>query len=48
VTLIGSLPKEYSSIVEIWELTHRDMRATPNLVSRLFKRGGGPQKDILE
>lgn len=38
VTLIGSLPQEYSSIMEIWELTHESMRTTPNLVSRLLKR----------
>lgn len=38
VALIGSLPSEYSSIMEIWELTHKDMRTTPNLVSRLLKR----------
>lgn len=38
VTLIGSLPREYSSIMEIWELTHESMSTTPNLVSRLLKR----------
>lgn len=38
VTLIGSLPSEYSSIMEVWELTHPDMRTTANLISRLLKR----------
>jgi len=38
VTLIGSLPSEYSSIMEVWELTHKEMRTTQNLVSRLLKR----------
>lgn len=38
VTLIGSLPPEYGSIMEVWELTHKDMRTTPNLVARLLKR----------
>lgn len=38
VTLIGSLPQEYATIMEIWELTHPQMRTTANLVSRLLKR----------
>ena len=38
VTLIGSLPAEYASIMEIWELTHPEMRTTQNLVARLLKR----------
>lgn len=38
VTLIGSLPSEYGSVMEVWELTHPDMRTTANLVSRLLKR----------
>ena len=38
VTLIGSLPAEYASLMEIWELTHKEMRTTENLVSRLLKR----------
>lgn len=38
ITLIGSLPSEYASIMEIWELTHKEMRTTENLVSRLLKR----------
>lgn len=38
VTLIDSLPSEYFSIMEVWELTHPSMRTTPNLVARLLKR----------
>lgn len=38
VVIIASLPAEFSSIMEIWELTHKDMRTTPNLVTRLLKR----------
>jgi len=38
VTLIESLPSEYSSIMEVWELTHKEMRTTQNLVSRLLER----------
>lgn len=26
VTLIGPLPNEYASLMEIWELTHESMR----------------------
>ena len=38
VTVIGSLPPEYQIIMEVWELTHPDMRTTPNLVARLLKK----------
>lgn len=38
VHLIRSLPKEYYSILELWELTHKDMQTTSNLVSRLLKK----------
>jgi len=38
VALIGSLPEEYQTMMEVWELTHPDMRTTPNLVARLLKK----------
>jgi len=38
VTLLGSLPPEYESMMEVWELTHPSMRTTANLISRLLKR----------
>lgn len=38
VTLIGSLPSEYQSLMETWELTHPDMRTNAVLVARLLKR----------
>lgn len=37
-TIIGSLPPEYGSMMECWDMTHPDMRTTENLVSRLLKR----------
>lgn len=38
VMLINSLPEAYHSILEMWEITHPEMRTTQNLVTRLFKR----------
>lgn len=38
VMLIGSLPQEYASMLETWELTTLEMRTTANLVGRLVKR----------
>lgn len=38
VTLLGSLPPEYETMMEVWELTHLTMRTTANLISRLLKR----------
>lgn len=33
ISRIGSLPAEYSSIMEVWELTPKEMRTMPNLVT---------------
>lgn len=38
ISLIGSLPAEYASIIEIWELTPPSMRTTQNLIARLLRR----------
>lgn len=43
VTLLGSLPPEYDSMLELWELTHPTMKKTSNLVARLLKR----EEDLL-
>lgn len=38
VTLIASMPSQYSNLLEVWEMSHPDMRTTANLISRLLKR----------
>lgn len=38
VMLINSLPEPYHSTLELWELTHPEMRTTQNLVARPPKR----------
>lgn len=38
VIILGSLPAEYSGVMELWESTHPDLRKRENLISRLIKK----------
>lgn len=38
VTLLASLPQEYSDLLELWETIHPDMRTNEYLIGRLLKR----------